>query len=131
MRERVPAERKAKDQDHSLKSGNEMQLIAEGLFARLVAEQVARRIGPWSSADQCPEKQRGLADPPGPGFGRRLVDTESGKGDEVHREASFCRYLLGGAQWRVLLTGPLDIYARWHLAVFLSIIQFQAWEAIV
>lgn len=45
MREGVPAERETEDQDHGLKSRDEMKGIAERLLARLVAEQVAGGMG--------------------------------------------------------------------------------------
>lgn len=100
MAERVPAQREAEDQDHVLKSGDEMQFIAEGLLASLVAEQMARLIGAGRSADQCPEKQRGLANAAAPSFCPALVETEGGKGDEVHRDQVIGEVLGGEDIWR-------------------------------
>lgn len=91
-----PAFRLSEEHPHphhqgDLEDGDGMEVVRKRLLARLVPEQRPPGIGPRRPADQRERQEVRLARPPlAPTRPRslrpRLVDPESGKGCEVHRD---------------------------------------------
>lgn len=69
-----------------LERGDGVEVGAEGLLAGLVPEQRAARIGACGAAKEGKVEQRRLGNAPRPLLGPRLIDPESRKGEEVHRD---------------------------------------------
>ena len=61
-----------------------MELIAEGLLARLVPKQRPPGIGPRCAANEGEIEQSNLRNPPQTLFRQRLIDAECGKTEEVN-----------------------------------------------
>jgi len=61
-----------------------MQPPAERLLPRLVPKHRPPRIGAERPAEERQLEQGLLPDPPSPLLGPRLVEAESGKGEEIH-----------------------------------------------
>ena len=68
------------------KNWNSVERAGDRCPAGLVAEQLASGIGSGRPADQRPPEQVRLARPPPPVLRPRLVDPETGKGDEIDRD---------------------------------------------
>lgn len=82
-----------------LKPGNQMKLVAERLFARLVPKQSAPRVGPANPAKESKLQQRQLKNPPRLVFRQRFIDAESSKSGEVDSGESGND--LGWTKWEV------------------------------
>lgn len=63
-----------------------MELIAERLFARFVAKQCAPGSGLCNPAKKSKLQQGRFRNAPLLPLGKRFVDPESGKRDEIHRD---------------------------------------------